>query len=122
MPFQSTDALDDQPVIDGNTTFSGGLVSATRPDNIPGTAYADALNMDYDSFGVLESRVGCTSLLGAVETRNHEDIPATHASLTVLLRHIGTGAGCSSPHDCRKPQAVLWNPVRGLDADCRGNV
>lgn len=82
MPFQSTDALDDQPVIDGNTTFSGGLVSATRPDNIPGTAYADALNMDYDSFGILESRVGCTSLLGASEDRNHENITATHASLT----------------------------------------
>jgi hypothetical protein len=82
MPFQSSDALDDQPVIDGNTTFSGGLVSATRPDNIPATAYADALNMDYDAFGVLESRVGCTSLLGASEDRNHEDITSTHSSLT----------------------------------------
>lgn len=60
MPFKSNDALDDEIVLDGSNGFTTGIVSATRPDNISNTSYSDGQNLDYDEFGNLITRVGCT--------------------------------------------------------------
>jgi hypothetical protein len=74
MPFQSSDALDDQMLLDGSTGFSTGVISATRPDAIPATSMESAINMDYDDFGNLVTRLGTVSLTGASEVSNWEDI------------------------------------------------
>ncbi len=74
MPFQSSDALDDQMLLDGSTGFSTGVISATRPDAIPATSMESAINMDYDDFGNLVTRLGCVSLTGNSITGNWEDI------------------------------------------------
>jgi hypothetical protein len=74
MPFQSSDALDDQMLLDGSTGFSTGVISATRPDAIPATSMESAINMDYDDFGNLVTRLGTVSLTGASEISNWEDI------------------------------------------------
>jgi hypothetical protein len=74
MPFQSSDALDDQMLLDGSTGFSTGVISATRPDSIPATSMESAINMDYDDFGNLVTRLGTVSLTGASEVSNWEDI------------------------------------------------
>ena len=59
MPFKANDSLDDEILLDGTNGFTTGLVSATRPDNIANTSFADALNLDYDDFGNLITRPGC---------------------------------------------------------------
>jgi hypothetical protein len=64
MPFQSSDALDDQMLLDGSNGFSTGVVSATRPDAIPATSLESAINMDYDDFGNLVTRLGTLSQTG----------------------------------------------------------
>jgi hypothetical protein len=74
MPFQSSDALDDQMLLDGSTGFSTGVISATRPDAIPATSMESAINMDYDDFGNLVTRLGTVSLTGNSEVSNWEDI------------------------------------------------
>ena len=74
MPFQSSDALDDQMLLDGSTGFSTGVISATRPDAIPATSMESAINMDYDDFGNLVTRLGTVSLTGKSEVSNWEDI------------------------------------------------
>ena len=60
MPFKSNDGLDDEILLDGTNGFTTGQVSGTRPDNISNTSFADALNIDYDDFGNLITRPGCT--------------------------------------------------------------
>jgi len=74
MPFQSSDALDDQMLLDGSTGFSTGVISATRPDAIPATSMESAINMDYDDFGNLVTRLGTVSLTGKSEISDWEDI------------------------------------------------
>ena len=74
MPFQSSDALDDQMLLDGSTGFSTGVVSATRPDAIPASSMESAINMDYDDFGNLVTRLGTISLSGNALTSNWENI------------------------------------------------
>jgi hypothetical protein len=74
MPFQSSDALDDQMLLDGSTGFSTGVISATRPDAIPATSMESAINMDYDDFGNLVTRLGTVSLTGNSEVSSWEDI------------------------------------------------
>lgn len=74
MPFQSTDALDDQMLLDGSTGFSTGVISATRPDAIPATSMESAINMDYDDFGNLVTRLGSVSLAGNSISANWEDV------------------------------------------------
>jgi hypothetical protein len=74
MPFQSSDALDDQMLLDGSTAFSTGVISATRPDGIPATSMESAINMDYDDFGNLVTRVGTVSLAGNAVSGNWENI------------------------------------------------
>lgn len=59
MPFKANDQLDDELLLDGTNGFTTGQVSATRPDNIANTSYADGLNLDYDDFGNLVTRPGC---------------------------------------------------------------
>lgn len=59
MPFKSNDALDDEILLDGTNGFTTGQVSATRPDNIANTSFAEGLNLDYDDFGNLITRSGC---------------------------------------------------------------
>ena len=82
MPFQSSDALDDQMLLDGSTGFSTGVISATRPDAIPATSMEEAINMDYDDFGNLVTRLGTISLTGNSESRNWEDIITNWESTT----------------------------------------
>jgi len=74
MPFQSSDALDDQMLLDGSNGFSTGVVSATRPDAIPATSLESAINMDYDDFGNLVTRLGSVSLVGNSITTNWEAV------------------------------------------------
>jgi len=50
--------------LDGTNGFTTGQVSATRPDNIANTSYSDGLNLDYDDFGNLVTRPGCTVFKG----------------------------------------------------------
>jgi len=82
MPFQSSDALDDQLLLDGSNGFSTGVISATRPDAIPATSMEEAINMDYDDFGNLVTRLGTISLTGNSESRNWEDIITNWESTT----------------------------------------
>ena len=82
MPFQSSDALDDQMLLDGSTGFSTGVISATRPDGIPATSMESAINMDYDDFGNLVTRLGTVSLAGNSITANWEDIITNWESTT----------------------------------------
>lgn len=82
MPFQSSDALDDQMLLDGSNGFSTGVISATRPDAIPATSMEEAINMDYDDFGNLVTRLGTISLTGNSESRNWEDIITNWESTT----------------------------------------
>jgi hypothetical protein len=74
MPFQSSDALDDQMLLDGSTGFSTGVISATRPDGIPATSMESAINMDYDDFGNIVTRLGTVSLTGNSTTANWENV------------------------------------------------
>lgn len=82
MPFQSSDALDDQMLLDGSTGFSTGVISATRPDGIPATSMESAINMDYDDFGNIVTRLGTVSLAGNSITANWEDILTNWESTT----------------------------------------
>lgn len=82
MPIQASQDLDDAPLLDGSNSFVGGQVSATRPDNITPTGYAEAINMDFDDFGVLMTRPGCTSLVGSTETRKYEEIFDQYQTMT----------------------------------------
>ena len=74
MPFQSSDALDDQMLLDGSNGFSTGVISATRPDAIPATSMESAINMDYDDFGNIVTRLGTVSLAGNPISGNWEEI------------------------------------------------
>ena len=82
MPFQSSDALDDQMLLDGSTGFSTGVISATRPDGIPATSMESAINMDYDDFGNIVTRLGTVSLAGNSITANWEDVITNWESTT----------------------------------------
>jgi len=82
MPFQSSDALDDQMLLDGSNGFSTGVISATRPDAIPATSVELAINMDYDDFGNLVSRFGTTSIVGNSSSLNWESTTTNWESTT----------------------------------------
>ena len=82
MPFQSSDALDDQMLLDGSNGFSTGVISATRPDSIPATSVEWAINMDYDDFGNLVSRPGTTSIVGNSSSLNWESTYTNWESTT----------------------------------------
>jgi len=82
MPFQSSDALDDQMLLDGSNGFSTGVISATRPDAIPATSVEWAINMDYDDFGNLVSRFGTTSIVGNSSSLNWESTTTNWESTT----------------------------------------
>ena len=82
MPFQSSDALDDQMLLDGSTAFSTGVISATRPDAIPATSMESATNMDYDDFGNLVTRIGTSSLAGNPVADSWENIIDNWNSIT----------------------------------------
>jgi len=74
MPFQASEALDDQLILDGTSGFSTGVISATRPDAIPATSMESAINMDYDDFGNIVTRLGTVSLAGNPIVGNWENI------------------------------------------------
>lgn len=82
MPFQSSESLDDQIVLDGSNGFPSGVITATRPDGIPATSLADAVNMDYDDFGNLVTRYGTQSFIGNGLVANWEDIVSNWDALT----------------------------------------
>jgi len=83
MPFKANDSLDDEILLDGTNGFTTGQVSATRPDNIANTSYSDGLNLDYDDFGNLVTRPGCTVFKG-LDTINQlwEEILTNWESVT----------------------------------------
>ena len=82
MPFQSSDALDDQLLLDGTNGFSTGVISATRPDAIPATSMEKAINMDYDDFGNIVTRLGTVSLAGNPLTSTWENVLTAWESTT----------------------------------------
>ena len=61
MPVLSNEVLDDPVILDGNNSFVGGQVSASRSNLIPENAYAEGKNIDLDEFGNAVTRRG-TSL------------------------------------------------------------
>jgi hypothetical protein len=61
MPVISNEVLDDPIILDGNNSFVGGQVSASRSNLIPENAYAEGKNIDLDEFGNAVTRRG-TSL------------------------------------------------------------
>lgn len=82
MPFQASESLDDQLLIDGTSGFSTGVISATRPDAIPATSMESAINMDYDDFGNVVSRLGTVSLTGNPVSGTWENIIDNWESIT----------------------------------------
>ena len=82
MPFQASESLDDQLLIDGTSGFSTGVISATRPDAIPATSMESAINMDYDDFGNVVSRLGTVSLTGNPVSGTWENIIENWESIT----------------------------------------
>jgi hypothetical protein len=82
MPFQASEALDDQLILDGTNGFSTGVISATRPDAIPATSMESAINMDYDDFGNIVTRLGTVTLAGNPLVSNWEDIANNWESIT----------------------------------------
>ena len=82
MPFQASESLDDQLLIDGTSGFSTGVISATRPDAIPATSMESAINMDYDDFGNVVSRLGTVSLTGNPISGTWENIIDNWESIT----------------------------------------
>lgn len=82
MPFQSSESLDDQISLDGSNGFPTGVISATRPDGIPATSMAEAVNMDYDEFGNLVTRFGVQSLVGNSWADTWENIVTNWNSVT----------------------------------------
>jgi hypothetical protein len=61
MPVISNEVLDDPVILDGNNSFVGGQVSASRSNLIPENAYTEGKNIDLDEFGNAVTRRG-TSL------------------------------------------------------------
>ena len=61
MPIIANEALDDPLILDGNNSFVGGQVSASRANLIPENAYEEGKNIDLDQFGNAVTRRG-TSL------------------------------------------------------------
>jgi hypothetical protein len=82
MPFQSSESLDDQIVLDGSNGFPSGVITATRPDGIPATSLADAVNMDYDDFGNLVTRYGAQSIIGNSLSATWESIVTNWEAIT----------------------------------------
>ena len=64
MPTLSNNALDDPILIDGNDSFVGGQVSATRANLVPENGYVEGKNIDLDEFGNAVTRRGAALTLG----------------------------------------------------------
>tara|TARA_R100000808_G_C2152469_1_gene161935 strand:- start:2328 stop:4142 length:1815 start_codon:yes stop_codon:yes gene_type:complete len=64
MPLLYNDALDDPILLDGNDSFVGGQVSATRANLAPQNAYVEGKNVDLDEFGNVVTRRGAALALG----------------------------------------------------------
>lgn len=64
MPTLSNQSLDDPLLFDGNDSFVGGQVSATRDNLVPENAYAEGKNIDLDAFGNAVTRRGAELSLG----------------------------------------------------------
>ena len=64
MPIIANDVLDDPLLMDGNDSFVGGQVSATRDDLVPPNSYAEGKNIDLDAFGNAVTRRGAELSLG----------------------------------------------------------
>ncbi len=64
MPVQSIQTLDDQLLLDGNDSFVGGQVSASRANLIPEDAFVEGKNIDLDAFGSAVTRRGADLSVG----------------------------------------------------------
>ena len=64
MPVLSNDVLDDPLILDGNNSFVGGQVSASRANLVPPDAYAEGKNIDLDEFGNAVTRRGASLRAG----------------------------------------------------------
>lgn len=92
MPFVSNQVLDDVPLIDGDSAFVGGQVSAGHEAAVPKGAYFDAQNMDFDAFGRLQTRRGARTTSGNAEVRNWESINVNWDSLATYFGNTLSGA------------------------------
>ena len=64
MPVIANEALDDPLVLDGNNSFVGGQISASRANLIPENAYVEGKNIDLDEFGNAVTRRGTSLSVG----------------------------------------------------------
>ena len=64
MPIIANNALDDPILLDGNDSFVGGQVSATRANLVPPNAFVEGKNVDLDEFGNVVTRRGAALTLG----------------------------------------------------------
>jgi hypothetical protein len=64
MPLIANDGIDDPILLDGNDSFVGGQVSATRANLVPPNAYVEGKNVDLDEFGNVVTRRGAALSLG----------------------------------------------------------
>ena len=64
MPVLSNNVLDDPLILDGNNSFVGGQVSASRANLVPPDAYAEGKNIDLDEFGNAVTRRGTSLEIG----------------------------------------------------------
>ena len=64
MPILSNNSLDDPLILDGNNSFVGGQVSASRANLVPQDAYAEGKNIDLDEFGNAVTRRGTSLEVG----------------------------------------------------------
>ena len=85
MAFIANQSLDDEPAGDGDVSFIGGQISASQESSIPKNAFASAQNMDFDSFGRMETRRGARTTTGNVEGRAWEAITTNWNALTAFF-------------------------------------
>lgn len=93
----SSPSLDDQLVGDGDASFLRGQVSSSSEDLVPKGAFYDAVNMDIDASGRLQTRRGARTTSGNAETRNWEDIATNWESLTTIF---GSSLGSIAVDGC----------------------
>lgn len=97
MPSIDNNALDDQPVTDGDGAFVGGQVSATSEASVPKGAFFAGRNMDFDAYGRLQTRRGARTTSGNTEGRTWESIAVNWDSLTT---YFGTTLSSTAVDAC----------------------
>lgn len=73
MPLIANDGIDDPILLDGNDSFVGGQVSATRANLVPPNAYVEGKNVDLDEFGNVVTRRGARLSLGYLKWGDYDE-------------------------------------------------